>query len=125
MPKGRPHDFVCHWKMADACDYCDTIPWANIENWRQREVDEEIDHRPIVDFTQLKVETCFVCRAIEQIRDTRSSNQLTYHDAGIFTSLYTGYLTLDFADAETVPSSLGVLDGNSPTLGPARKDFID
>lgn len=111
--------------MTNACDYCDTIPWANIENWRQREVDEEIDHRPIVDFTQLKVETCFVCRAIEQIRDTRSSNQLTYHDAGIFTSLYTGYLTLGFADAETVPSSLGVLDGNSPTLGPARKDFID
>jgi hypothetical protein len=41
--------------MADACDYCDTNPWANIKNWRQ--VGEEIDHRPIVDFIQLKVET--------------------------------------------------------------------
>lgn len=78
-----------------------------------------------MDFTQLKVETCFVCRAIEQIRDTRSSNQLTYYDADTTASLYTGYLTLGFADAETVPFSLGVLDNTSPSSGPTRQDFID
>ena len=109
--------------MADACDYCDTIPWANIKNWRQ--VDEENDHRPIVDFTQLKMETCFVCRAIGQIRDVRSSNQLTYHDADTSASLYIGYLTLGFADAETAPLSLSVLDDISPSSGPARKEYID
>jgi hypothetical protein len=84
-----------------------------------------MDHRPIVDFTQLKVETCFVCRAIEQIRDIRSSSQLTYHDADTSASLYTGYLTLGFADAETVPLSLGILDDISPSSGPAWKEYID
>jgi hypothetical protein len=119
------YDSIYHFDsdMTDACDYCDTIPWANLKDWRQ--VDEDIDHRPIVDFTQLKVETCFVCRAIEQIHDIRSSNRLTYHDADTSASLYNGYLTLGFADAKTLPLSLGVIDDTSSSSSPARKEFID
>jgi hypothetical protein len=79
-----------------------------------------------MDFTHLKVKTCFVCRAIGRTCDIRrSSNQLTYHNVDTYKSLYTSYLTFGFANAETLPLSLGVLDDISPTSDPARKDFID
>lgn len=108
--------------MTDACNYCDTIPWANIRNWRQ--VDEEIDHRPVVDFTQLKVETCFVCRAIGQTRDIRSSNQLTYHDADTSASLYTGYLTLGFSIQRRYHYHWGYLMASHPLLVPQGRSSL-
>lgn len=110
--------------MADACRFCDAIPWENIKTWRQ--VDEDDDPRPPVDFNRLNVKDCFVCRAIWEIRDVRSTNRLTYHEAELPERTFSGYLTLGFDEEnqELAPLSLGVLDVRSTTLRPKRMDFV-